>query len=149
MFVASYVLVMCLMFHIDATLQVDWRVGLEYVLPCLFSCWKFDNWMPRWWHGCISGVQLGRVLAYELFDIDQDFIFKYKKLVEQTTANDVLKAAQVHLHPESQTVLIVTDVQKVQPLLAASGIPVVQLRPSYLNGRWCKSIQRRVFRAAS
>jgi len=25
--VASYVLVMCLMFHIDATLQVDWRVG--------------------------------------------------------------------------------------------------------------------------
>ncbi|KAH8963611.1 hypothetical protein BDL97_04G022700 [Sphagnum fallax] len=82
-----------------------------------------------------SGVQLGRVLAYELFDIDQDFIFKYKKLVEQTTANDVLKAAQVHLHPESQTVLIVTDVQKVQPLLAASGIPVVQLRPSYLNGR--------------
>jgi hypothetical protein len=37
----------------------------------------------------------------------------------------------------------------VQPLLAASGIPVVQLRPSYLNGRWCKSIQRRVFRAAS
>jgi hypothetical protein len=91
--------------------------------------------MAKWWHGCISGVQLGRVLAYELFDIDQDFIFKYKKLVEQTTANDVLKAAQAHLHPESQTVLIVTDVQKVQPLLAASGIPVVQLRPSYLNSR--------------
>ncbi|KAG6544219.1 hypothetical protein Mapa_014322 [Marchantia paleacea] len=80
-----------------------------------------------------SGAQLVRVLSYELFDIDQDFLFKYKRGVEATTALDVLKAAQRHLHPNAQPILIVTDAQKLASVSSIFDVPVVSLRPNYAS----------------
>ncbi|BFI40456.1 hypothetical protein MPTK2_7g09700 [Marchantia polymorpha subsp. ruderalis] len=78
-----------------------------------------------------SGSQLVRVLSYELFGIDQDFLFKYKRGVEATTALDVLKAAQRHLHPNAQPILIVTDAEKLASVSSIFEVPVVSLRPNY------------------
>eukprot|EP00271_Cylindrocystis_brebissonii_P017773 TRINITY_DN4757_c0_g1_i5.p1 TRINITY_DN4757_c0_g1~~TRINITY_DN4757_c0_g1_i5.p1 ORF type:complete len:582 (-),score=97.67 TRINITY_DN4757_c0_g1_i5:607-2316(-) len=74
-----------------------------------------------------SGSQLSRIMTYELFGIDQDFIFKYKRQVEATSAADVLRVAQAHLHPDQQTILIVTDVSPIRRELSRLGLPLVDL----------------------
>eukprot|EP00897_Mesotaenium_endlicherianum_P006597 jgi/Mesen1/5966/ME000301S05093 len=75
-----------------------------------------------------SGSQLSRIMTYELFGIDQDYVFKYKKAIENMTAEQVLRAAQTHLHPDKQPILLVTDVGAVRSSLASLGLPLVDVK---------------------
>ncbi|KAI5069426.1 hypothetical protein GOP47_0015727 [Adiantum capillus-veneris] len=79
-----------------------------------------------------SGVQLSRLMTYELFGIDQNFLFSYKKKVEELTTVDILEAARRHLHPGLQPVLVVADASKVMSALKTLGREIVVLHPEYL-----------------
>lgn len=79
-----------------------------------------------------SGVQLSRLMTYELFGIDQNFLFDYKKKVEELTSNDILEAAKRHLHPGVQPILVVVDASKVRSALQTLGREIVLLHPEYL-----------------
>lgn len=79
-----------------------------------------------------SGAQLSRLMTHELFGIDEDFLFNYKKKVEALTPDEILEAAKRHLHPNSQPILIVTDVSRVKPMLQALNMEVVNIQPEYL-----------------
>jgi zinc protease len=57
----------------------------------------------------------------------QDFLFRYKAAVEGVTAEDVLGAAQRHLHPQQQTVVVVGDASAIKPQLQAAGFSVQPL----------------------
>ena len=39
----------------------------------------------------------------------QDYLFTYKAGIEAVTAQDILAAAQRHLHPDRQTVVMAAD----------------------------------------
>lgn len=73
-------------------------------------------------------AQLQRLLAYDLFGLPQDFLFNYKSAVEQVPAKDVLAAAQRHLHPSQQTVVVVGNASQIKPALEAAGMTVVPLQ---------------------
>eukprot|EP00249_Psilotum_nudum_P020485 c27726_g1_i2 orf=222-2186(+) len=79
-----------------------------------------------------SGAQLNRIMTYELFDINQDFLFNYKRKVEGITSSEILQAAQRHLHPSSHPVLIVTDVSKLGPSLQSLRMKIKHLQPDYV-----------------
>ena len=70
------------------------------------------------------GAQLSRIMTYELFGIDQDYIFRYKRGIEETTGDDVLRVAKRHLHPDKQAILIVTDVDVIRSSLKDLGLPM-------------------------
>jgi predicted Zn-dependent peptidase len=57
----------------------------------------------------------------------QDFLFRYKAAVEGVSAEDVLGAAQRHLHLQQQTVVVVGDAAKVRPQLQAAGFSIQPL----------------------
>ena len=63
-------------------------------------------------------------MTYELFGIDQDYIFRYKRGIEETTGDDVLRVAKRHLHPDKQAILIVTDVDVIRSSLKDLGLPM-------------------------
>ncbi|GJP33147.1 hypothetical protein CLOM_g6866 [Closterium sp. NIES-68] len=76
-----------------------------------------------------SGAQLSRIMTYELFGIDQDFIFEFKRRVEALSADQVVVAAQRWLHPTEQPILVVADAAAVMPQLTALGLPVTRVDP--------------------
>ena len=80
--------------------------------------------MPR------SGAQLNRIATYDLFGISQDFLFEYRKRVEETTGRDVLAVAQKFLHVPEQPILVVADAQAVKGQLEDLGLPVTFIAPS-------------------
>lgn len=57
----------------------------------------------------------------------QDFLFQYKAGVEGVTADNVLAAAQCHLHPGQQTAVVVGNAKELGPALRAAGFEVVPL----------------------
>ncbi|XP_024525480.1 uncharacterized protein LOC112344626 [Selaginella moellendorffii] len=59
--------------------------------------------------------QLGRILIYDLFGIDQNLPFTYKKRVEEVTTDDILQAARRHLHPDLEPIVVVTDAKALGP----------------------------------
>lgn len=56
-----------------------------------------------------SNTQLQRILIYSLLGLPQDYLFQYKTGIEQVTSEDVRNAAQRHLHPNQQTVIVAAD----------------------------------------
>ncbi|CAI5464826.1 unnamed protein product [Closterium sp. Yama58-4] len=76
-----------------------------------------------------SGAQLSRIMTYELFGIDQDFIFEFKRRVEALSPDAVLAAAQRRLHPGEQPIVVVADAAAVMPQLSALGLPVTRIDP--------------------
>ena len=54
-------------------------------------------------------TQLQRVLIYSLLGLPQDYLFQYKTGIEQVTSEDVRNAAQRHLHPDQQIVVVAAD----------------------------------------
>eukprot|EP00959_Pyramimonas_sp_CCMP1952_P473764 9502300-Pyramimonas_sp.AAC.1 len=64
-----------------------------------------------WGLMCVaSEAQLNRIISYELFGLPQDYLFKYRDGVLRTNGGEVMAAAQRHLHPERQQVLILHSV---------------------------------------
>ncbi|KAH7405127.1 hypothetical protein KP509_15G057600 [Ceratopteris richardii] len=79
-----------------------------------------------------SGVQLSRIMTYDLYGIDPNFLLNYKKKVEELTSIDILEAAKRHLHPRNQPILVVADAARVIPALKTLGREIVVLHPEYL-----------------
>jgi len=58
----------------------------------------------------------------------QDYLFQYRSAIEAVTPADVLAAAQRHLHPDSQTTVVIADARRVKKgLEAANGSRPVQM----------------------
>ncbi|KAL6762438.1 Metalloenzyme, LuxS/M16 peptidase-like protein [Haematococcus lacustris] len=72
-------------------------------------------------------AQLQRTLVYDLLELPSDLLFRYKAGIEAVEAEDVLRAARAHLHPEQQVTVVVADAQKVQPQLRAAGLEPMTL----------------------
>ena len=64
---------------------------------------------------------LGRLMRYEYFGYPEDFIFQYQQGVKETTVEEVLKAAQEHLHPDRLVTLVVGNSEQIQPPLSSLG----------------------------
>lgn len=60
---------------------------------------------------------LARLMRYEYYGYPSDFIFRYRQAVENTTASDILKAAQTHLQPEKMITLVVGNASDINPSL--------------------------------
>ena len=60
---------------------------------------------------------LSRLLRYEYFGYPEDFIFRYRKAVENTTIQDVQRVAQTYLHPDRLITLVVGNSAVIQPAL--------------------------------
>lgn len=60
---------------------------------------------------------LSRLLRYEYFGYPKDFIFQYRKAVENTTIADVLRVAKTYLKPENLVTLVVGNAKQIQPAL--------------------------------
>ncbi|CAI5981306.1 unnamed protein product [Closterium sp. NIES-64] len=73
--------------------------------------------------------QLSRIMTYELFGIDQDFIFEFKRRVEALSPEAVLAAAQRRLHPGEQPIVVVADAAAVMPQLSSLGLSVTLIDP--------------------
>lgn len=56
-----------------------------------------------------TNTQLQRILVYSLLGLPQDYLFQYKTGIEQVTSEDVRNAAQRHLHPDDQVVVVAAD----------------------------------------
>ena len=62
-------------------------------------------------------TQLQRVLIYSLLGLPQDYLMQYKTGIENVTSEDVQHAAQRHLHPRSQIVVLAADKKLFEPAL--------------------------------
>ena len=60
---------------------------------------------------------LSRLMRYEYYGYPQDFLSRYQKGVEATTAADVQRAAQKYLQPENMVTLVVGSQNNIQPSL--------------------------------
>jgi zinc protease len=74
------------------------------------------------------GQTLSRVIRYDYYDYPEDFIFRYQKQVEATTAAQIQKAAQTHLKPENIVTLVVGNAKEINPPLATL-TPNAQITP--------------------
>ncbi len=60
---------------------------------------------------------LSRLMRYEYYGYPQDFLSRYQKAVEATTAADVQRVAQKYLQPENMITLVVGSQNNIQPPL--------------------------------
>lgn len=61
---------------------------------------------------------LSRLVRYEYYGYPQDFVFRFREDVANTTAEAVQAAAQQHLKPEDLVILVVGNTSNIQPPLA-------------------------------
>jgi zinc protease len=76
------------------------------------------------------GQTLSRLMRYEYYGYPSDFIFQYQQQVEDTTAAEVLQAAQAHLKPEDVVTLVVGNNAAINPpltTLTPTGAEVTQI----------------------
>ena len=60
---------------------------------------------------------LSRLMRYEYYGYPKDFLSRYQKAVEATTAADVQRVAQKYLQPENMVTLVVGSQSNIQPPL--------------------------------
>ena len=70
---------------------------------------------------------MNRTIAYDLFDLPQDYLFKYINTLAKVSTDGVLEAAQKHVHPEVQQIIVVADAAKTEDSLKELGIPIRRL----------------------
>lgn len=62
---------------------------------------------------------LSRLMRYEYYGYPEDFIFQYRRGVEETTIEDVLRVAQKYLQPENLVTLVVGNSTAIDPPLSS------------------------------
>jgi zinc protease len=62
---------------------------------------------------------LARLIRNEYYDYPADFIFQFQEQVRNTTAEDVLTAAQARLNPDQLVILVVGNQGAIQPPLSS------------------------------
>lgn len=70
---------------------------------------------------------LSRLMTYEYYQYPADFIFQYRKAVEQTTIADIQRVAKTYLQPTQLTTLVVGNVNTLKPTLLTLGEPVTSI----------------------
>lgn len=70
---------------------------------------------------------LSRLIRYEYFGYPPDFLFRYQRNVEATTAADVQRVAQKYLQPEKLTTLVVGNSSGIQPPLTTLAAEVTNV----------------------
>lgn len=68
---------------------------------------------------------MNRIITYALFGINQNFILEFKEGIENVQEGDVLQAAQRHLHPKQQPIVVVADAKAIRKDLETLGIPII------------------------
>ena len=64
------------------------------------------------------GQTLSRLINYEYYGYPEDFIFQYQRELAETTAQEILEAAQQHIQPDRLVTLIVGNAAAMQPALS-------------------------------
>lgn len=64
---------------------------------------------------------VSRLMRYEYFGYQEDFLFQYQKQVKATTIEDLERVAQKYLQPEKLVTLVVGNNQEIQPPLTSLG----------------------------
>ncbi|PSP19592.1 MAG: peptidase M16 [Cyanobacteria bacterium QS_8_64_29] len=67
---------------------------------------------------------LARRMRYDYYDYPPDFLWQYRRGVEATTAEDVLRAVRESLHPERLVTLVVGNPDAIEPGLEQLEQPV-------------------------
>lgn len=62
---------------------------------------------------------LSRLMRYDYYDYPEDFIFQYRREVENTTIEDVQRVAQEYLNPDQLVTLVVGSLEAIEPPLTA------------------------------
>lgn len=82
---------------------------LQYAKDSVLNSFVFNFQSPS--------QTLSRLIRYEYYGYPSDFVFQYQRQVEETTADDVLQAAQTYLNPEDIVTLVVGNSAQIQPAL--------------------------------
>lgn len=64
---------------------------------------------------------LSRLMRYEYYGYPEDFIFRFRKGVEETTVADVQRVARTYLKPENMVTLVVGNLEAIEPPLSSLG----------------------------
>lgn len=70
---------------------------------------------------------LYRLMRYDYFGYDSDYIFQYQRGVKATTIADVQRVAQAHLQPDTLTTLIVGNESALRPELSQFSPPIQEI----------------------
>ncbi len=62
---------------------------------------------------------LSRLMRYEYYGYPEDFIFQYRRGVEETTIEDVQRVAQKYLSPDQLVTLVVGNPMEINPALSS------------------------------
>ncbi|TVQ58925.1 MAG: insulinase family protein [Spirulina sp. DLM2.Bin59] len=92
---------------------------LDYAKESILNSFVFNFQSPS--------QTLSRLMRYEYYDYPADFIFSYQRAIQNTTATDILRAAEKYLKPEELTTLVVGNSGAIEPPLASIKGDVVAL----------------------
>ncbi len=92
---------------------------LDYAKESILNSFVFNFQSP--------GQTLSRLMRYEYYGYPADFIFSYQREIQNTTAADILRAAEKYLKPEQLTTLVVGNSEAIEPPLARLGNEVADL----------------------
>lgn len=73
---------------------------------------------------------LSRLMRYEYYGYPEDFLFEYRRAVEEITTEDILQAAQKHLNPDRIVTVVVGNQSEIQPDLSSLGSEVQTIEVS-------------------
>ncbi len=68
-----------------------------------------------------SGAVVGRLMSLEYYGLPSDFLERYRDNVVKLTADDLLKAAQTHYHPDNLTIMAVGQAKAFEKPLSNFG----------------------------
>jgi zinc protease len=73
------------------------------------------------------GQTLSRLMRYEYYGYPSDFLFRYQRAVQATTAADVQRVARKYLKPENLVTLVVGNQTAINPPLTQLATQVTVL----------------------